>query len=145
MRVLHINNTSHTGGAARAMRRLSQALRKKGHQSQFLVGRSKFPDEVDIHLIWDEVREFRSLPNSLKSRIGNQIEKYVGIHPWANRPNLNIINTELYKWADIIELRNLFGGYFNLWSLPSFTAGKPVVWRLPDLWAVRKGGSTPKD
>jgi glycosyltransferase involved in cell wall biosynthesis len=127
------------------MRRLSQVLKKKGHQSQILVGRSKYPEELDIHLIWDEVRQFRSLPNSLKSRIGNQIEKHIGIHSWANRPNLNITDAELYKWADIIELRNLFGGYFNLWSLPSLTAGKPVVWRLPDLWAVTGHCAFPYD
>jgi len=42
-------------------------------------------------------------------------------------------------------LRNLFGGYFNLWGLPSFTAGKPVVWRLPDLWAVTGHCAFPYD
>lgn len=127
------------------MRRLSQALNQKGHESKTLVGRSKYPDELDIQLIWDEVRKFRSLPNSLRSRIGNQLEKYIGIHPWANRPNLNITSTELYQWADIIELRNLFGGYFNLWSLPSVASGKPVVWRLPDLWAVTGHCAFPYD
>jgi glycosyltransferase involved in cell wall biosynthesis len=118
------------------MGRLSQALIKKGHQSQFLVGRSQFPEDPAINIIWEEVSQFRSLQNSLKSRIGNQIEKYVGIHPWSNRTNLKVTSTTLYDWADIIDLRNLFGGYFNLWSLPALSARKPVVWRLPDLWAV---------
>jgi glycosyltransferase involved in cell wall biosynthesis len=136
MHVLHINVTSHTGGAARAMRRLSGALQQKGHQSRILVGRSTNQSDPNIYLIWDEVKGYRSLPVSLKSRIGNQIEKYVGIHPWANNLNLRITDTELFKWADIIDMRNLFGGFFNLWSLPTISANKPVVWRLPDLWAV---------
>ena len=75
MRVLHINATSHTGGAARAMRRLHTTLENKGHQSQFLVGRSKYPDDPQVHLIWDQISNYRSLGNSLISRIGNQIEK----------------------------------------------------------------------
>lgn len=127
------------------MRRLSDALIKKGHQSQFLVGRSQFPETPEIHLIWDQVRQFQTLQDSLKSRIGNQLEKYIGIHPWSNRPNLRITDIDLYNWADIIDLRNLFGGYFNLWSLPDLSSGKPVVWRLPDLWAVTGHCAYPYD
>ena len=119
MQVLHINVTSHAGGAARAMGRLSRALKDKGHQSKVLVGRSKHPDDPDIHLIWDEVIKYRSFQDSLKSRIGNQIEKYVGIHPWANHLNLRVTDTALYEWADIIDLRNLFGGFliFGVYQL----------------------------
>jgi len=145
MRVLHINDTSHTGGAARAMRRLHTSLIEKGHNSRFLVGRSIDPQDPDINLIWNEVAPYRSLQNSIKSRIGNQIVKYIGIHPWENRTNLRITDTPLYDWADIIDLRNLFGGFFNLWGLPALSAQKPVVWRLPDLWATTGHCSYPYD
>jgi glycosyltransferase involved in cell wall biosynthesis len=145
MRVLHINATSHTGGAARAMGRLHSALVKKGHQSQFLVGRSKFVEDPIVHLIWDEVSRYRSLGGSLLSRIGNQFEKYLGIHPWSNRSTLKITETSLFNWADIIDLRNLFGGFLNLWSLPPMTTLKPVVWRMPDLWAVTGHCAYPYD
>ena len=145
MRVLHINTTSHIGGAARAMRRFSQALIENGHQSKFLVGRSKFSDDPVIHLIWEQVARFRTPSKGLKSRIGNWLEKYYGIHPWSNLPNLRITETALYEWADIIDLRNLFGGFFNLWSLPELSSDKPVVWRLPDLWAVTGHCAYPYD
>ena len=127
------------------MRRLHGSLVEKNHQSQFLVGRSKHSEDPLVHLIWDEVSPYRSLENSLKSRIGNQIEKYLGIHPWSNRTTLRFVDTPLYGWADIIELRNLFGGFFNLWSLPTLTAGKPIVWRLPDLWALTGHCAYPYD
>jgi len=145
MRVLHINTTSHKGGAARAMRRLHTALVEKGHQSQFLVGRSIDQDDPLVHLIWDEIKPYRSLKNSLQSRIGNQAEKYIGINAWANRPAMRIADTALYQWADIIDLRNLFGGFFNLWSLPQLSHSKPVVWRMPDLWAVTGHCAYPYD
>ncbi len=145
MRVLHINATSHTGGAARAMRRLHHALEADGHESEFLVGRSKFPDDPLVHLIWDEVDPYRSLIGSIKSRIGNLIEPYLGIHPWANRPTLRVPDLPLVGWADIMDLRNLFGGFFNLWSLPELSARKSVVWRLPDLWALTGHCAYPYD
>jgi glycosyltransferase involved in cell wall biosynthesis len=145
MRVLHINATSHTGGAARAMQRLHTALLERGHQSQFLVGRTRCPEDPTVHLIWDEVAGFRSFPDRLKSRVGNQLERYIGIHPWANRTNLHITDTDLYRWADVIDLRNLFGRYFNLWCLPALSADKPVVWRMPDLWAVTGHCAYPYD
>ncbi len=61
------------------------------------------------------------------------LAKYIGINPWANRPALRIAETALSEWADIIDLRNLFGGFFNLWSLPQLSKNKPIVWRMPDL------------
>jgi glycosyltransferase involved in cell wall biosynthesis len=145
MRVLHINSTSHTGGAARAMRRLHTALTNQGHESQFLVGRSRFPEDPAVHIIWDVVSQYRSLGNSLKSRIGNQFEKYLGLHSWANRTNLRITDTALYDWAEVIDLRNLFGGFFNLWCFPELSAFKPVVWRMPDLWGVTGHCAYPYD
>jgi len=145
MRVLHINSTSHVGGAARAMQRLHDSLLKKNHESQFLVGRSKFPDNLDVHIIWNETTSYRSFQNSILSRVGNQFEKYLGINSWANRPAKHLSETEIYQWADVIDLRNLFGGFFNLWSLPSLTAKKPVVWRLPDMWALTGHCAYPYD
>ena len=127
MHVLHINNTSHTGGAARAMRRLHSALVEKGHQSQFLVGRSIAPEDPEVHLIWDEIASYQTLINRIQSRIGNQFARYYGINPWASRPALKVAETAIYDWADIIDLRNLFGGFFNLWSLPRLSKNKPVV------------------
>ncbi|MFL7813617.1 MAG: glycosyltransferase [Anaerolineales bacterium] len=145
MRVLHINTTSHRGGAARAMQRLHQALVESGHESQFLAGRTKHPEDPLVHLIWDEVAGYNTLGNRVRSRIGNQLEKYIGIHPWANLTNRRFTDTDLYAWADIIDLRNLFGGYFNMWCLPELTVSKPVVWRMPDLWAVTGHCAYPYD
>ena len=145
MKVLHINSTSHTGGAARAMQRLHDSLIDKHHESQFLVGRSRFPDNPEINIIWDEIIPFRSIQNSVLSRIGNQFEKYLGINSWANRPAKYLAGADIYQWADIIDLRNLFGGFFNLWSLPDLTRRKPVVWRLPDMWALTGHCAYPYD
>lgn len=145
MKVLHINSTSHTGGAARAMQRLHDSLIDKKHESQFLVGRSRFPDNPEVNIIWDVTTPFRSIQNSVLSRIGNQFEKYLGINSWANRPAKYLAGADIYQWANIIDLRNLFGGFFNFWSLPDLTRKKPVVWRLPDMWALTGHCAYPYD
>ena len=145
MRILHINATSHTGGAAHAMQRLSKGLVANNHESQFLAGRSKFLDDPTVHLIWDVAAERRTILDSMLSRVGNPIEKYMGMHPWAHRMNLRITETDLVQWADIIDLRNLFGGFFNLWCLPKLSSLKPVFWRLPDLWAMTGHCAYPYD
>jgi glycosyltransferase involved in cell wall biosynthesis len=38
--------------------------------------------------------------------------------------------------ADIINLHNLHGGYFNLLALPELTKLKPTVYTLHDMWAL---------
>jgi len=127
------------------MQRLHSALLERNHESKFLVGRTRHSGDPTVNLIWDEIKSFRSIKGSIRSRIGNFLEKYIGLHPWANEPNLKIADSALVQWADIIDLRNLFGGYFNLWALPSLSAAKAVVWRLPDLWAVTGHCAYPYD
>ena len=127
------------------MRRLHTALIEKNHESRFLVGKTTDPQDPQVHLISDEVSEYRSLENGVKSRIGYRLEKLWGIHPWSNRAMLELANTPLFRWADIVDLRNLFGRYFNLWSLPALSVARPIVWRLPDLWAVTGHCAYPYD
>ena len=94
MRALHINNTSHTGGAARAMQRLHFTMKEKGHESRILVGRSIFPEDPEISIIWDEVSEFRSLSKSIKSRIGNKLEKHLIPNDYDTQAFLYDLNTK---------------------------------------------------
>ncbi len=145
MNVLHINATSHTGGAALAMQRLHQALLDQGHQSRFLVGRTKFPEEPNVNLVWDQAIGKPTILDRVQSRIGNQIERFWGLHPWANRPLLEIPSSPLVDWADIIDLRNLFSGFFNLWALPELSRKISVVWRLPDMWGLTGHCAYPYD
>ncbi|NOQ39659.1 MAG: glycosyltransferase [Anaerolineales bacterium] len=136
MNILHINTTSHSGGAAKAMQRLHDELLAQKHQSEIIAGRNNLPGEPHIHLMSDVISPYQTNLGVIQSRLGSCIEDFLGLHPWTNRPTLNLPKTKLYEWADIIDLRNLHGGYINLWVLPGLSLGKPVVWRLPDLWAL---------
>ena len=41
--------------------------------------------------------------------------------------------------TDIFQLYNFHGGYFSLPSLPLLVGSRPLVWLMPDLWAVTGG------
>jgi len=118
------------------MQRLHDELLAQEHQSEIIAGRNNLPGEPHIHLMSDVISPYQTNLSVIQSRLGSRIEKFLGLHPWTNRPTLNLPKTKLYEWADIIDLRNLHGGYINLWLLPELSQGKPVVWRLPDLWAL---------
>jgi len=118
------------------MQRLHDELLAQKHQSEIIAGRNNLPGEPHIHLMSDVISPYQTNLGVIQSRLGSCIEDFLGLHPWTNRPTLNIPKTKLYEWADIIDLRNLHGGYINLWVLPGLSLGKPVVWRLPDLWAL---------
>lgn len=145
MKVLHINTKDQGGGAARAMQRLHKQLIAKGHESRFLVGRTEGGDHPYVDTIAQVVSDYGTIWDSILSRIGNRLKDLWGLHPWSYRPSLQLPRTEIYQWAEVIDLRNLFGGYLNLWVLPELTADKPVVWRLPDMWALTGHCAYPYD
>lgn len=136
MNVLHINTKYQGGGAARAMGRLHHQLIQKGHQSKFLVGRPQGADQPDVAYVHDLVSPHKKWWESVLSRFGNRYQHLWGIHPWSHYPTLHIPETELFDWADLIDLRNLFGYYINLRVLARMSGRKPLVWRLPDMWAL---------
>jgi glycosyltransferase involved in cell wall biosynthesis len=118
------------------MHRLHDELLAQNHQSEIIAGSVSLPGEPHTHLISEVVFPYQTNLSVIQSWVGRRIEKLVGLPSWANRPTLNLPKTKLYEWADIIDLRNLHGGYINLWILPGLSLEKPVVWRLPDLWAL---------
>ena len=145
MKVLHINHTSHSGGAARAMQRLHNELLEKGHQSKILAGQSGDNHLPSVFLIKNQTAPYRTGLDHLFSFLGEKYEKFFGINSWARRDVLKLQESKLYQWADLIDLRNVFGEYFNLWVLPQLSKKKPVVWRLPDPWALTGQCAYPYD
>ena len=135
MRILHINTLDNVGGAARAMYRLHQGLRRQGYQSQLLVGHQTTL-EPDIDDISHQAKPFRTLADKVLDRIGVRLEKRLGIDGWSHRNSWRIRQMPAFRQADVINLHNLHGGYFNLRALPELTRHKPAVWTLHDMWAL---------
>ena len=136
MKILLVNTSSATGGAAVATRRLMNALEKSGAEVKMLV-RDK-DDEEDDKVI--------ALSPSWKLKWNFLWERFViWVHNKLSRKNLfavDIANTgtditslPIFHEADIIHLHWVNQGFLSLKNINKIlTSGKPVVWTLHDMW-----------
>ena len=135
MKVLLVNTSERTGGAAVACHRLLDALNKQGIEATMLV-RDKQTDNP--HVI--------ALRKPFYMKLCFLWERFV---IWANnlfsRKNLftvSIANTgaditrlPAFKEADIIHLHWVNQGMLSLKDIRKILAsGKPVVWTMHDMW-----------
>lgn len=135
MRVLIVNTSECTGGAAVAANRLTEALNNHGVKAKMLV-RDKQTDSITT----------ASLPPSWRLRWNFLWERFVIW--WKNglrRKNLFAVSiancgTDItclpeFREADIIHLHWVNQGMLSLKGISQILAsGKPVVWTLHDMW-----------
>lgn len=137
MKVLMVNTSERTGGAAVACHRLLDALNKQGIEATMLV-RDKQTDNP--HVI--------ALRKPFYMKLCFLWERFI---IWANnlfsRKNLftvSIANTgaditrlPAFKEADIIHLHWVNQGMLSLKGIHKILAsGKPVVWTMHDMWPL---------
>lgn len=137
MKVLLVNTSEQTGGAAVACNRLLDALNKQGVEAKMLV-RDK--QTRNPHVV--------ALPKPFYMKLCFLWERFV---IWTanrfSRRNLftvsiantgaDITRTEAFKEADIIHLHWINQGMLSLKGIRKILAsGKPVVWTMHDMWPL---------
>ncbi len=129
MRVLLINTTYGRGGAAQIVHNLVGAFEHLGMQARALVAGA---DETLLSGRGRTIRSRRGLFERLTRRICRELGlSHCGIlHTFALPWDREI------KQADVLNLHNLHGGYFNFLALPLLTRGTPAVLTLHDMWPV---------
>ena len=135
MKVLIVNTSERTGGAAVAASRLTEALINNGVKAKMLVGQKQtaalYVAPIDQRLsyrfafVWERaviwLRNRLSKKNLFKVSIAN-----VGV---------DITKTHEFKEADIIHLHWINQGLLSLKGLEKILrSGKPVVWTMHDMW-----------
>src|SRR6266511_2259840 len=135
MNILHINTLDNEGGAARAMYRLHQGLLRLGHRSHLLVS-AQTVHEPNIDVIHLQSEPFHTLTDTVMDTIGLALETRFGLNALAYRNSWHIPQLPVFRQADVVNLHNLHGGYFNLHAQPALASRKPVVWTLHDMWAL---------
>lgn len=135
MRVLIVNTSERTGGAAVAANRLMDALNNNGVKAKMLV-RDKVSDDITVV----------GLKGNLKKRFHFLWERwciYWHLHFHSDHLfEVDIANTGFditklpeFKEADVIHLAWINQGFLSLKSIRKILkSGKPVVWTMHDLW-----------
>ncbi len=125
MKVLHINHSDVSGGAAIAGYRLHQGLLAQEIESRFLVGIVKTSSD-----------RVAAIPRTY--RVENQLSRFtrpLGLNYINLISTFNISQHTFYQGADILNFHNLHNGYFNYLAIPSLTESKPAIFTLHDMWS----------
>lgn len=135
MRVLIVNTSETTGGAAVAANRLKEALNNNGIKAKMLV-RDKLTDDITV----------AELDKSWRQRWNFLWERFIvycKLH--FKRDNLfqidianagtDITKTREFKEADVIHLSWINQGMLSIKGIHKILdSHKPVVWTMHDLW-----------
>jgi len=125
MKILHVNQSDISGGAAIAAYRLHQGLLAQQVESHLLVGK--------VTIKSDRVAE---IPRSRRveaqlARLTNEL----GLNYLNHINTFGVSKHSFYKQSDILNFHNLHTGYFNYLAIPSLTKTKPAVFTLHDMWS----------
>ena len=135
MRVLIVNTSERTGGAAVAANRLMKALNNNGVKAKMLV-RDKESDALTVvglpkspmlrwHFLWERFTIFLRLHFSRKHLFDIDI---------ANAGS-DITRLREFQEADVIHLHWINQGMLSLNGIRKILrSGKPVVWTMHDIW-----------
>ena len=119
MKILILNTTERTGGAAIAASRLAHALRQEGAEVEMACRRGKGP------FYWERLRIF--LVNGLSKRGLWQVDI-------ANCGE-DITKTRAFQEADVVHLHWVNQGFLSLAGLKRILkSGKRIIWTLHDQW-----------
>ncbi len=145
MRVLIVNTSERTGGAAVAANRLMEALKNHGVKAKMLVGqRVNIKNEQGVTPI--SQLTVVPLPNALWLKWHFLWERMViFLYSHFSRKNLfqidianagsDITHLREFQEADVIHLHWINQGMLSLSSIQKILrSGKPVVWTMHDIW-----------
>ncbi len=133
MKVLQLNNSDISGGAARAAYRIHHAVRAAGIDSQMLVNWASTGDwtvqgpSSKLAKAMVRLRPQMVAPLRVLLRTGNPIIHSPALVPSAWSRRLNVSN------ADVVHLHWVQAEMLSIADLGRIR--KPVVWTLHDMWA----------
>ena len=136
-KVVLINKSDTTGGAAVVSLRLLEALRRNGVDARMLV-EEKLSDSPFVEVAASKLAIKRAfLAERLKIFIANGFNKATLFQIDTGKDGLQLWNHPLVKEADIIVLNWVNQGILSLQGVRKMlNLGKAVVWTMHDLWCM---------
>jgi glycosyltransferase involved in cell wall biosynthesis len=130
MKVLFINTTDISGGAAIAAYRLAKGLKSYcSTNNYFLVAEKKSQDKNVFQTTANQLQRFTE-------RIVGKITNIFGMqYQWFPFSTNTILKATLDLKPDIISLHNTHGNYFKTSLIKELSKLAPIVWTLHDMWS----------
>ncbi len=138
MKILHINASDTSGGAARAGYRLHRALLEDGVESRMLVQR-KYSDD---HTVFGPQTRLQKISSHLRPfldrlTVKRYKEKTQTLFSPSSLPFSGVAERINALRPDIVHLHWICGGMMRFEDLAKVQA--PIVWSLHDMWAFTGG------
>lgn len=135
MRVLIVNTSEKTGGAAIAANRLMETLNNNGVKAKMLV-RDKVTERITVAALpKSKMHRLRFLWERLAIWKANSFKKHHLFYVDIANVGADITSLPEFKEADIIHLHWINQGFLSLDGIRKIIAsGKPVVWTMHDMW-----------
>ena len=130
MRIVQVNWQDYLGGAGKLTFELHRHLRMLGYDSKIIAG-IKTSSDPDVYLVTRR-RKWGLVSRFLHTRVENTLS----LQYWLRLFPLNWLKQEPLRSADVVNLHNIHGGYFNYLALPRLTSAKVTCWSLHDMWAL---------
>ena len=139
MKVVLLNTSERTGGAAIAANRLMKALIDSGIDAKTLVLNKQTDDENIISIRSSFFKRQIALWNFLWERwiifVNNRFSRKNLFKVSIANTGFDISKHPLVKEADIIHLHWINQGFLSLKSIKKLIQlGKPIVWTMHDMW-----------
>ena len=135
MRVLLINTSEQTGGAAIAAKRLMESLHAAGTDAQMLVlhKESNSPQVLSVGRNWQ--KKYTFLWERLVIWANNLFSKKNLFTVSIANTGFNITKLPAFQEADIIHLHWINQGMLSIDNIREiFQSGKTIVWTMHDMW-----------
>lgn len=134
LKILHLNYSDNSGGAAKAAYRIHRSLLKAGHESRLWVNRSELSDPS----VYSPKGYFHNLKTRARSELSRllcrkQIKETGVFHSLSLFPSAwpKLIND---SDADIVHLHWVNAEMLSIKDVSKIK--KPIVWTLHDMWAI---------
>lgn len=135
MRVLIVNTSERTGGAAVAANRLLDALNNNGVKAKMLVRDKESDDITVVGLKRQMYLRFCFLYERLRIFLRLRFSRKHLFHVDIANAGVDITTLREFKEADIIHLHWINQGMLSLGCISKILeSGKPVVWTMHDVW-----------
>ena len=138
MRILIVNTSECTGGAAVAASRLCDALNNNGVKAKMMV-RDKQTDDITVVTGegWKVKEKWCFYWERFVIWLNNRLSRQNLFKVSIANAGIDITCTPEFQEADIIHLHWVNQGFLSLGGLRKiFQSGKPVVWTMHDMWPL---------